>query len=53
MSFPRRDLTEKLLEAIEEGLVDRDTVIMACLKFMTEEQVKAMCKANDLLIEEG
>jgi hypothetical protein len=40
------EYTERVLEAVEEGLLDRDEVIMACLKFMTEANVRAMCKAN-------
>ena len=41
-----RKYTNKLLEAIEDGLIDRDTVIMACLKYMSEDEVKDMCKMN-------
>lgn len=46
MAKKPREYTEKVLEAVEEGLLDRDTVIMACLKFMSEDDVKAMCDAN-------
>lgn len=42
-----REFTEKLLEALEEGILDPDQVILACVKFMTEDQVAAMCAAND------
>lgn len=49
MMLPRRDCTERVLEAIEEGTLDRDTVIMACLKFMSEDQVRDMCRANEFL----
>ena len=41
-----RKYTNKLLEAIEDGLIDRDTVIMACLKYMSEDEVKDMCEMN-------
>lgn len=46
MAFISREYTNKVLEAVEEGLLDRDTVIMACLKFMSEDQVRDMCEAN-------
>ena len=44
-----REITNRLLEAIEEGLLDRDTVIMACVKYMSEDDVRDMCHANEKL----
>lgn len=44
--------TEDLLTLIEEGLVDKDYVIMACLKWMGSDNVKAMCQANDISLSE-
>ena len=41
-----REFTNKILEAVEEGMLDKDTVIMACLKYMSEDQVKDMADAN-------
>jgi hypothetical protein len=41
-----REATNKLLEMIEEGLLDKDTVIMACVKYMSEDEVADMCEAN-------
>jgi len=32
-----RQCTNRLLDMIEDGLLDRDTVIMACLKYMSED----------------
>ena len=43
-----REYTEKLLQAVEEGMLDKDQVILACVKFMSEHQVRAMCEVNDL-----
>ena len=37
-----RQATERVLELVEDGLLDRDTVIMACLKYMSEDDVKYM-----------
>lgn len=42
-----REYTRKVLEAVQEGLLDRDTVIRACLEYMSEADVKDMCEAND------
>lgn len=44
-----RDFTNKLLEMVEEGVLDRDTVIMACVKYMSEDEVRDMMFANDFL----
>jgi hypothetical protein len=46
-----REYTNKLLEMLEEGLLDKDTVIMACVKYMSEDDVKDMMEANELLID--
>ena len=37
-----RKYTNELLEMIENGLLDKDTVIMACVKYMSEDDVKDM-----------
>ena len=42
-----RQATNKLLTMIEEGMLDRDTVIMACVKYMSEDQVRDMCHMNE------
>lgn len=41
-----REFTNKILEAVAEGMLDKDMVIMACLKYMSEDQVKDMAEAN-------
>ena len=41
-----REYTRKLLEAIREGMIDRDTVITAALQHMSEDEVRDMCEAN-------
>lgn len=41
-----REATTKLLEMIEEGILDRDTVITACVNYMSEDDVAGMCHAN-------
>ena len=47
-----RKFTNMILEAIEDGMLDRDTVIMACLKYMSEDDVKDMAEANEFFPEE-
>ena len=44
-----REYTNKLLEMVEEGLLDKDMVIMACVKYMSEDDVKGMMEANEML----
>jgi len=45
---PTRTMTNKILEAVEAGLIDKDMLIMACLKYMSEDEVADMAHANDL-----
>lgn len=47
-----REHTNKLLEMIEEGLLNPDTVILACLKYMSEDEVKDMMEANEFILDE-
>lgn len=42
-----RKVTNKILMAIEDGMLDRDKVIMACLKYMSEAEVADMARANE------
>ena len=50
MSLARAN-TNQLLEAIEEGLLDKDQVIMACVKYMSESDVADMCRINEVFPE--
>ena len=45
-----REYTNKLLEGIKEGAIDKDFVINACLKYMSEDDVIDMVRLNDLPI---
>ena len=47
-----RQATERVLELVEDGLLDRDTVIMACLKYMSEDDVADMARANEFFYDE-
>ena len=41
-----REATDKVLELVEEGILDRDEVIMACVKYMSEDEVRDMFRSN-------
>lgn len=43
-----REATNKLLEMIEEELIDPKDVVMMCLKYMSEDDVKDMCDINEV-----
>ena len=43
-----RETTHRILEAIEEGLMDRDIVIRACLCYLSEADVALMAEKNEL-----
>jgi len=47
-----REYTSRLLELIEDGMLDRDTVIMACVKYMSEDDVKDMMESNEFIEED-
>ena len=42
-----RRATNKILEMVEEGILDRDMVILACLKYMSEDEVADMAFVNE------
>jgi len=44
-----REYTDHLLELVEEGVLDKDTVIMACVKYMSEDDVKDMMITNEFV----
>lgn len=47
-----RDTTNKILEMIDEGLLDARTVASACLKYMSEDDVEEMASMNEFLEDE-
>ena len=47
-----RQATEKVLEMVEEGILDKDTVIMSCLKYMSEDDVADMAQMNEFFYNE-
>ena len=49
---PVREATNKLLEMIDEQLIDPKDVVRMCLKYMSEDDVKDMCEINEVFYEE-
>ena len=47
-----REYTNKLLEMLDEGILDKDVVITACLNYMSEYDVRGMMEANEFIEEE-
>ena len=47
-----REATNKILEMVDDGILDKDTVIMSCLKYMSEDDVADMAHANEFFINE-
>lgn len=44
-----RQFTNKLYDMVDNGLLDKDTVITACLKYMSEDDVKDMMEMNSFI----
>ena len=44
-----RQATNKILEMVDDGILDKDTVIMSCLKYMSEDDVADMAHHNEFL----
>ena len=51
MSKTPREMTKKLLDMVAEGLLEKDTVITACMKWMSEDDVSEMMEANEFILE--
>lgn len=43
-----RKVTNKLLEMVEEGMISYRDLAMMALKWMSEDEVADMCRANDV-----
>lgn len=47
-----RDYTVKLMDMMDQGMLSAQAVADMCLAYMSEDDVKDMCRANDILDEE-
>ena len=52
MSNPTRKYTTMLLDMVADGVLDRDNVILACVKYMSEDDVRDMMHANEMIMDE-
>ena len=46
-----REITNRILEDIDEGILSAEQVVIACLKYMSEDDVRDMAECNELLPE--
>lgn len=44
-----RDTTNKVLQMVEDGVLDKDNLIRDLLGYLSEDEVKQFCNANDIL----
>jgi hypothetical protein len=47
-----RQATNEVIELAEEGILSWEQVAMACLSYMSEDEVREMGEFNDFLFEE-
>ena len=47
-----REYSMKLLDLVEEGILDRDAVICAMINYLSDSDVKQMMEVNEFIIEE-
>ena len=47
-----RKVTNQLLQLVEDGILDPQAVMEACLKYMSEDDVLFMVHCNELILEE-
>jgi hypothetical protein len=48
-----RKATNKIIEMVDEGLLNPRDVLLMALKWMSEDDVKEMAEANELFEEEN
>lgn len=46
-ALPFRKNTDLLMEMVESGVLDKDQVIVACLKWMSDHDVGRMAQRNE------
>jgi len=47
-----REYTDKLIEMVDEGMLDKETVILALAKFMSDDEVRRCMEINEFLYED-
>ena len=46
-----REYTRKLMQMVDDGMLAKDDVILACLNYMSEQDVKDMCQTYEFIDE--
>jgi hypothetical protein len=52
MTFKTRQVTEKILEAVSEGVLTWEVVAMSALSYMSEDEVADMAVSNEFFLYE-
>ena len=52
MTYKVREYTCRILEALDEHTLNKDMLIDMMLQWMSESDVKAMCQANDICLDD-
>jgi len=47
-----RKITNQLLKMVKEGSLNKDTLILACLNYMSESDVQGMAECNEFIVDE-
>ena len=48
-----RKTTNRFLEMVLDGVISPYDAVVMCLKWMSEDDVKEMCKANEINLEDS
>jgi len=48
MFRPNRTIREEVMEAVDDGFINANTLILSCLNYMSLDDVKDMLHANDI-----
>jgi len=52
MTYKVREYTCRVREAVDKHLLNKDMLIDMLLQWMSESDVKAMCEANDICLDD-
>ena len=52
MKISTREYSAKLLDMVEEGILDKDAVICAMINYMSESDVRNMMEVNEFISDD-
>ena len=44
--------SERILDAVDDGIIDARDALLMCIKWMGEDDLEEMLRANDLLFDD-